>query len=216
MTKLVAFLTFAALCALSAASPTPAQQTNKQAEAEYRQRVAKALSDATLHDAAKIRGHVDAVRSEHANPLRLEDLVATSTLILRGHITANRTVLTPDQKTLYLRYEVAVDDVFKGSVGSSVVVLTPGGRWQYEDGTTAEVRVLGFPPLDPQGSFYLFLRPSAYFADEYITAGGPQGVYQIIDATTLRLYAGKRHSQLAEFAGLSPEAFGLRIQSMLQ
>lgn len=213
MTKSVVLLT---LAALFATSPTSGQNTSKQAEAEYHQRVARALSDLTLHDAAKIRGHVDAVTREHTLPFSLAALVANSQIIVRGHAIANHTVMPPNQKTLFLRYEIEVDEVLKGSPGKSVSVVTPGGRWQFEDGTTAEVRRLGFPPLDPEGSFYLFLRPAVFFPDAFQPTGGPQGVYQIIDATTLRLYAGKRHTQLAEIAGLSPEAFELRIQSMLE
>jgi hypothetical protein len=56
-----------------------------------------------------------------------EDLVASSTQIVSGHVTRSWTSWGSEHKLIWTRYEVAVDDVIAGEPASTVVMSEPGG-----------------------------------------------------------------------------------------
>ncbi len=56
-----------------------------------------------------------------------EDLVASSDQIVSGHVTRTWTSWGSQHKFIWTRYEIAVEDVWRGPKDNTVVVSEPGG-----------------------------------------------------------------------------------------
>jgi hypothetical protein len=88
-------------------------------------------------------------------------------------------LVRPAEEFIETRYQVAVTDVLKGSAaaGETITLRTPGGRVQFDDGTSAEVKM---PPFwrDPEvGKTYLFFLKKR--AEGFTLVGGPQGMFEL-------------------------------------
>lgn len=115
--------------------------------------------------------------------LTLDDLIAKSTAIVRGKVTARYASFRGP--IIYTHYEVQVSEQLKGASGSLIDVVVPGG-------TANNLRQIysGAPQLDLGGEFVLFLWT------------GPSGLNQIMGLTQglFRLSPGASSSMVTRAA----------------
>jgi hypothetical protein len=74
-----------------------------------------------------------------------------------------------------------MQEVIKGKVAqsSTITVNLPGGRVEFEDGTSAEIRTPGFRKMENGKTYVLFLRENKAEGDAFILVGGQQGLFEI-------------------------------------
>lgn len=165
--------------------------TQPEAKDRERQSVIEAMRRGGLREAARIKGrHVvsDRVRGE-AIYADLEALASHSDVVVVGTAVQNVCQLTPEGDNITTNYEVRVDQTFKGAVkrGGAVRVGLPGGMVQFEDGTSAEVRVPGFRKMEDGKTYVLFLSEQKNRPGFFEVVGGPQGLFELsADSVTVK------------------------------
>ena len=117
--------------------------------------------------------------------------------------------LSQSGQTILTDYEVRVSEVFKGSAsaGDSITVALPGGSIKFEDGTTAELKALGFEPLKLGATYTIFLSESAATPNVYTLSGGPQGLVEIVYDKTLKSHGRLTDPVNEESKGKDKETF---------
>ena len=86
--------------------------------------------------------------------LSLDDMIAQSTLIVRGKVTASWAAATGS--VIYTHYQIQVSEQFKGAGRNSVEVMTPGGTVN-----GLHQSFSGSPVLNPGDEFVFFLWTSS-------------------------------------------------------
>jgi hypothetical protein len=96
--------------------------------------------------------------------------------------------LTDDGMMILTNYEVMVQEGIKGKVveGSTIIVSLPGGRVEFEDGTTAELRTPKFEAVKTGGTYTFFLTEVEKSPGVYTATGGPQGIIEVVDNESVR------------------------------
>jgi hypothetical protein len=137
-------------------------------------------------------------------------LVQDSTLIITGTIERQASRFSsPEERSIITDFQVRVENVLKGDAahGEYLTVREPGGRMQFEDGSSAEVRMPDFWESPAVGKRYtLFLKQKG---SVYLLFGGPQGLFEISHADTVipqvsaedtltKQYNGKRSADFLE------------------
>lgn len=203
-TYLAAMMTASVLATGSFAAqqttPTPAQQRPGYPNFDPRTRdenrkVREAREKHGLHAAAKLAGaYVEAFEIDldlaAGDFVLLADL---SDVVVRGLIKSNRSHIIRSKdggwaepvETIVTDYGFQVLDVYKGDVKlklttRDITVRIPGGGIQFDDGTSAEIRVYGFARPANQEEFVLFLNQDRSQGNVYALAFGRQGMFQIM------------------------------------
>jgi hypothetical protein len=143
------------------------------------------LRTASLQERAKEYGSLTV--TFHPKPLRRYDEVETlfrdSATVIVGVVNDSFSQLsTPKQNSIATNYQVSVSSVLKGSIqnGSSVSVLFPGGRLEFDNGTTAEViRPKYWRVPEVNSSYVFFLKEVKEREGFFELVGGPQGLFKL-------------------------------------
>jgi len=163
---------------------TRGQNTDPQSAAAVDER--RALVDAIrrggYREAARIKGHYVGTFDPHWDwvQLDIESLAKNSEAIvvgtpsknLGGHLAAGGQSIATD-------FEMTVQEVIKGDIrqGSNIKVTLPGGRVNFEDGTSAEIKATGFEPMVEGKTYTLFLYKEKTDSDAFSLVAGPQGLF---------------------------------------
>lgn len=144
----------------------------------------EALRHGGVREAARLKGHYVADFDPHWDliSLNLEQLTKNSALIVVGSVAEKLTAhpVGDAGHLIYTDYEVVVQEVIKGSGfnASTIVVSLPGGRIEFEDGTSAEIRTPKFEHVKPGTSYTFFLDEGSTGPNIYTLTGGPQGLVE--------------------------------------
>ena len=151
----------------------------------------EALRRGGLREAAKLKGHYVGDFDAHWDFSRLdiELLTKNSVAVIVG--TTRKKLgsrLTSGGELIFTDYEVTVQERIKGEVatGARIIVSLPGGRVDFEDGTSAELTTPNFEHMKTGGTYTLFLSESATAPDGYTLTAGPQGLVEIVDNNTVK------------------------------
>src|SRR3712207_9046786 len=138
-----------------------------------------ALRRGGLREAARLKGHYVGEYNPHWDfgQFDVEALTKNSVAVVLGvpsKKTASR--LNKSGRVILTDYEVTVSEVFKGplAAGNPVTVSLPGGRVEFEDGTSAELRARDFEHVRAETSYVFFLSESGDAPGAYVLSGGPQ------------------------------------------
>lgn len=153
--------------------------------------VRDALRRGGLREAAKLKGHYVQDFNPHWDFGRfdIEGLTKNSAIVVVGVPTKKvGSRLSRSGQSIVTEYEVVVKETIKGTIsqGGTINVLLPGGRVEFEDGTSAELRTPTFEQMRVNGTYTLFLSESESEAGDYVLTGGPQGLVEIVNDTTLK------------------------------
>jgi hypothetical protein len=157
-------------------------QTRPGANEEHR-RAVDAARQGGIREAAKIKGSfvvTDFAKAEGVYS-GLDSLASHSDVVIVGTPSQNVCRVTPDGRYITTDYEVVAQEVFKGRVRKrdTVKVSLPGGRVQFEDGTSAEVRVPDFRKMEDGKTYVLFLSERKDNPGVFQVVGGPQGLFEL-------------------------------------
>jgi hypothetical protein len=174
--------------------------------------VRDALRRGGLREAARIKGHYVGDFDPHWDFGRfgIETLAKNSALVIVG-VPAKRigSRLAPGGQTIVTDYEIKVHEVFKGAVspGSSITLSLPGGLVEFEDGTAAELKTPEFEPMKLGATYTMFLSEGEGTPHLYMLSGGPQGLVEIINATTLKPHGRPTDPVSQESRGKDKDTF---------
>jgi hypothetical protein len=139
--------------------------------------------------AKRERTHVETSRPTNIpryNELR--KLVEDSQLIAVG-VPEQQTskMLSPKETFIITDVQVRVQNVIKGSLdsGNTLTVTVPGGRIQFEDKSTAEVKMPDFWKNPEIGKTYIFFLRK-HDNERFKIIGGPQGLFEITPTATIQ------------------------------
>jgi hypothetical protein len=197
-----------------------AARADRQSAASGRataQQVREAYAQGGLRAAAGISGHYRSMvpGTSDMQIQDLEALVRISDLVIVGQVGENRSHLSTDERQLTTDFKVQVLDVLGGSDRRSVeqvVLSTPGGKVEFEDGTSAEQVARSFVMPRAGARYLLFLqaqRPEHISQGQadwsrgtqglYHPAAGAAGVYELAGDDTVRA-ASKKGDPVVKFA----------------
>jgi hypothetical protein len=182
------------------------QKQNDEATA-----VRDALRRGGLREAAKLKRNYVAEYDPHWDwgHFTVENLTKNSVAVLVGRITKKLDARLIEGKVIYTDYEVAVDELIKGNLAQAktVVVTIPGGRVYFEDGTSAEQTTPTFEAPRVGRAYALFLMQEQAVPSVFFLSGGPQGLFDIEDAASVRSHGKPEDPGAVETKGKSKDAF---------
>lgn len=111
----------------------------------------------------------------------LEELTKNSVAVVVGIPIRSKSKLSDSGQSVLTEYEVGVQEVIKGEIGQgdTIKVSLPGGKVDFEDGTSVELNTPGFERMANQSTYVLFLYAKHDGGDAYLLTGGPQGLFEI-------------------------------------
>ena len=100
---------------------------------------------------------------------------------------------------IFTDYEVLVQETIKGYIpnGGTITVSLPGGRIEFEDGTSAELKTPGFEQMKTGETYTLFLSEVSTTPGLYALTGGPQGLVEMREGAKVKSH-GRPTDPIAE------------------
>jgi hypothetical protein len=146
-------------------------------------KIMDAIRRGGLKEAAKLKRHY--VGTEDPNwdwaNFNLEHLTKTSAAVIVGVPQTSVVQLSSTGDKITTNYKVKVENVIKGHLVASdiVEVSMPGGRIEFEDGTSAEIQTPGFTRMQNGKRYILFLYANRNGSQILLLTGGPQGLFEL-------------------------------------
>ena len=176
-----------------------------------------ALSRGGLREAAKLKGHYVGEYDPHWDlaPL-MEDLTKQSVAIIVGRFTKKLDARLLEGRSIFTDYEVAVDEVVKGDLkkAKTILITLPGGRIDFEDGTSAELTTPTFEPARIGRTYTLFLMEEKVVPSVFFLMGGPQGMIDIDDPSAVKSHGQEDDRSVLEIKGQNRETFLNKIREL--
>lgn len=204
-----------ALCAAVAASIVGADVARgliaSAQSADGGDAVVSALRRGGLREAAKLKGHYGFDFDPHWDFGRfdIEALTRRSAAVVVGVPKKSLgTRLAQGGQLIFTDYEVSVLEVVKGAaVGNVVKVALVGGRLEFEDGTSAEVRTPKFEHVKAGHTYTFFLSEDESNPGLFVLTGGPQGLVEIADGGSVKSHGRPTDPIAEEGKGMGRDAF---------
>jgi hypothetical protein len=169
--------------------------------ADDRDAVVSALRRGGLREAAKLKGHYGFDFDPHWDFGRfdIETLTRRSAAVVVGVPKRSLgTRLAPGGQLVLTDYEVSVLEVVKGAgVGGVIKVALVGGRLEFEDGTSTEVRTPKFEHVKAGRTYTFFLSEDESIPGLFMLTGGPQGLAEIVEGRSVKSH-GRPTDPIAE------------------
>jgi len=110
----------------------------------------------------------------------LKDLTENSSVVIIGIPEANISTLSQDGRSISIDYKTKAMYAYKGAIreGDTITVSIPGGRIEFGDGSSAEVRTPWFKKMMTGNAYVLFLNPDGR-PGVFVTTGDAQGLFEI-------------------------------------
>jgi hypothetical protein len=201
-----------ALLAISGRGSRPSQEPAKQNQ-NNQDTIAlrEALRRGGLREAAKLKGHYVAEYNPHPDwgQFSVEALTKNSVAVIVGRFTRKLDARVPDSKVIFTDYEVTVDELVKGNINQAetIVVTLPGGRIDFEDGTSAEQTTPSFEHPLIGRAYTLFLMREDAVPGVFFLTGGPQGMFDIEDSAGVKSRGRPNDPGAVETKGKNRESF---------
>jgi hypothetical protein len=187
------------------------QSQAQEKDGNDRAAIRDALRRGGLREAAKLKGHYidDFDPNWDFGLFDIESLTKNSAAIvvglpikkLGGRLSSSGQVILTD-------YEVLVQETMKGAItsGSTIKVSLPGGRVEFEDGTSAELRTPEFEHVKTSSTYTFFLTETDTH-DEYTLTGGPQGLIELVNDSTAKSHGRSTDPVAQENNGRDKDSF---------
>lgn len=170
----------------------------------------------SLRELAKTQGRYTAF-AQSKSPQQYNDLAALvrdSPTIVTGTIEALAPqLLPPAENFIVTDCRLTVKDTIKGTVrpGETITLRLPGGRVEFDDGTSAEVELtdfLGYPKVGE--TFIFFLRKKG--DSKFSLQGGPQGLFEVSSDATIEPQTQAINKLAETYQNMSLKSFLKEIQ----
>ena len=149
----------------------------------------QAIRKGGLREVARIRGHYVGIRTtSYSLKYDLESLAAHSGNIIIGSPIDDTAHLSADGQMITTWYRIRIVQAMKGKFqpGETITISLPGGKFVFEDGTSAEIKTPDLERMESSQTYVLFLDPMLRAGGVYGVIGGSQGLFEI-DRKTLRV-----------------------------
>ena len=194
--------------------PSRGQQTNRQTlTRDDFIKIRNALRRGGYREAAKVKGHYVGDFDPHSDfaVFDIESLTKNSVVVVVGVATrALPSRLVANGRLIVTDYEIAVRETIKGKVsaGGKLKVSLPGGKMEFEDGTSAELRTPQFEQIKVRQTYALFLTEDQTESGAFRLTGGPQGVVEIsADGAPVKSYGRPTDPVFEEVKELDAASF---------
>ena len=170
------------LVILSALAGIGTSQSQTPPNVDEHKRLVEAIRRGGYREAAKVKGRYIGVKDPSWDlNFDLETLTKTSAAVVIGVPQRGISQLSSDGSEITTNYNVRVDSVIKGSLALNSIfeVSLPGGRVDFEDGTSAEIQTPGFERMRNGKKYLLFLYANRNGSDVFLLTGGSQGLYEL-------------------------------------
>lgn len=227
----VALFSGIAASSLLGGARTPQQSEQRPDPSVFRRQQA-AEREGGLAAAAAITGSYVKTTQESTvgSPAYLEELIDSADAIVVGWVDDNICKLSRDGRSIETYVTVRVETALKGAMGGrSVVVVTPGGKASFPDGTWAQINTPGFMPLINNRRYLLFLQTAAdkftigreaelRGGAAYVTASGPLGAYDVTGVSHVRPNGGYQTKLGLDIwrSKISGDGFVLQIRDLVR
>ena len=179
-----------------------------------------ALRRGGVREAAKLKGKYVAEYDPHWHwgMFSLEDLTKNSVAVIVGRFTKQLAAHIPDSRLIFTDYEVAVEELVKGDIkeAKTIVVTLPGGRMDFEDGTSAEQTTPSFERPVIGRTYTLFLMREAALPSVFFLVGGPQGMFDIEGSAGVKSHGRPDDPAAVETKGKNRESFLKNVREHAQ
>jgi hypothetical protein len=158
-------------------------QSQKPSNADDHKKVVEAIRRGGYREAAKLKGHYVGTMDPNWDwaSFNLETLTKNSTAVIIGVPQQNKGSLSSSGDMITTDYDVRIEELIKGNfpVGTNVKVSLPGGRVDFEDGTSADLQTPEFERMVNGRRYVLFLYANRNGSDILLLTGGPQGLFEL-------------------------------------
>jgi hypothetical protein len=190
--------------------PQPQSPANQKQSSDDAVALRDALRRGGLREAAKLKGNYVAEYNPHWDwgQFNIEALTKNSAAVIVGRVTKKLNARLLEGRVIFTDYEVAVDELMKGDLGQAktVVVAIPGGRVYFEEGTSAEQTTPTFEQVRVGRAYALFLMQEPAVPSVFFLSGGPQGLIDIEDSSSVRSHGTSEQPSVVETKGKSKDA----------
>jgi hypothetical protein len=165
-----------------------------------------------LREVAKLKGNYVAEHNPHWDcwgQFSFETLNKNSAAVIVGRFTKKLDPRLLDGRVIFTDYEFAVDELVKGDIKQTktIVVSLPGGRFFFEDGTSAELTTPSFEHPLIGRAYTLFLMREEAVPSVFFLSGGPQGMFDIEDSAGVKSRGLPEQPSVVETKGKNRESF---------
>ena len=180
--------------------------------------VRQALRRGGLREAAKLKGIYVAEYNPHWDwaQFNVETLTKNSAAVIAGRVTKKLDARILEGKVIFTDYEVSVEELVKGNIkqGQTLVLTLPGGRFFFEDGTSAEQTTPTFEHPVVGRAYTLFLMEEATVPSVFFLSGGPQGMFSIEDGDGVKSHGRPEDPSAIETKGKSGDSFMKNVREL--
>ena len=174
-----------AMTVLAVAVTRQSSTQNPQNQTDDHKKVVEAIRRGGLREAARIKGHYVGITDPNwdwAN-FTLEALTQNSVGIVVGTPEHATSELSSSGDSINTHFLFRISEVVKGgprfSAGEAVFVAVPGGKLDFDDGTSAEVQTPNFESMALGKQYLLFLYQNRNGSNVLLLTGGPQGLFEL-------------------------------------
>ena len=209
---LIIFL-FAVVTVLSALYFMPITSSKSQNQnGDEQKKMADAIRRGGYKEAARIKGHYVGTVDPYWDwaSFDLETLTKSSAAVVIGIPERSKGQLNSNGEMIVTQFDVRVKETIKGTHAENSVVKVAllGGRVDFEDGTSAELRTRDFEPMLEGRKYLLFLYANRNGSDVYLLTGGPQGLFELKGQAGIKAHARPNDPAVKEVQNLNED--GLR------
>lgn len=210
---LIVFL-FAVVTLLSALYFMPITSSKSQNQnGDEQKKMTEAIRRGGYREAAKIKGHYVSTVDPYWDwaSFDLETLTKSSAAVVIGIPEGSKGRLDAEGQMIVTEFDVRVKETIKGTPlaeNSVVKVALLGGRVDFEDGTSAELRTRDSEPMLEGKKYLLFLYANRNGSDVYLLTGGPQGLFELRGQAGIKAHARSSDPAVKEVQNLNED--GLR------
>ncbi len=209
---LVATLVAAAAIVLAGRAHFALSESSAQTPQTDRQEMVQVIRNEGLRGAARVKGHYVGDFDAHWDfgLFDLEGLTKNSADVVVGIVGRNLGGrLTKSGQAIVTDYEVVVQETIKGDVvaGSVITVSLPGGRVDFGDGTSAELKTPKFEHVKSGNSYTFFLNEVGNSPGAFTLTGGPQGLVELASDGTVKSHGRETDPIAQQMKGKSKQSF---------
>jgi hypothetical protein len=192
--------------------PVTSSKSQNQTDRDEQKKMTEAIRRGGYREAAKIKGHYVSTVDPYWDwaSFDLETLTKSSAAVVIGIPERSKGQLDSDGQMIVTQFDVRVKETIKGTHAENSVVKVAllGGRVDFEDGTSAELRARDFEPMLEGKKYLLFLYANRNGSDVYLLTGGPQGLFELKGQAGIKAHARSSDPAVNEVQNLSED--GLR------
>ena len=192
--------------------PIPSSKSQNQTDRDEQKKMTEAIRRGGYREAAKIKGHYVGTVDPYWDwaSFGLETLTKSSAAVVIGIPERSKGQLDSNGEMIVTQFDVRVKETIKGTHAENSVVKVAllGGRVDFEDGTSAELRTPDFEPMLEGRKYLLFLYANRNGSDVYLLTGGPQGLFELKGQAGIKAHARTNDPAVKEVQNLSED--GLR------